>query len=138
MKKLWKCPKCGRRFLKKNQVHSCNLYPVKKHFEGKDFAKTIYNHFKNQIKKHIGSFYVESLLCCIHFVTNAYTFAAVYALKDGIKIHFTLDHKLKNKRIDRFYQMSKNRYLFNIYIESKKEINKELIGWLKESYNLKK
>lgn len=137
--KLWTCPKCGRKFLKKNQTHSCKLYPVEKHFEMKDFAKTLYNDLEATMNKQIGPFYVESLPCCIHFVTSlAYTFAAVYALRDRIRIHFTLDHKLNSERIEKFSQISKTRFKYSIDIKSDNEINKELINWLKQAYYLKK
>jgi hypothetical protein len=67
---------------------------------------------------------------------GTYTFAAVYALKNKIRIHFTLDYKLENPRIDKSSQMSKKRYLYSIDIEKEDEINKELISWLKQAYDL--
>jgi len=138
IKKLWTCPKCKRKFEKKNQVHSCNVYPLDKHFKGKEeVARPLYNNLKTKIKKNIGSFKVESLPCCIHFVSTL-TFAAVFALKDKIRIHFTLDYELESSRIDKFTQMSTNRYLYSIDIEKEDEIDKELISWLKQAYNLKK
>src|SRR5512136_1743666 len=97
--KLWICSTCKRKFEKKNQVHSCTIYPLDRHFKGKETMKPLYEKLKNEIKKDIGPFWVESLPCCIHFVTSpAYTFAAVYALKDRIRIHFGLSHKLRSSR----------------------------------------
>jgi len=139
MIKLWKCPKCGRKFEKENQMHSCTIYPVEKHFKGKEGMKPLYNKLKEKIKKNIGSFWVESLPCCIHFVTApAYTFAAVYALRDRIRIHFGLDYKLDDSRIDKFSQYSTNRYMYSIDIKNEKEIDAELVSWLKQAYNLKR
>lgn len=138
MKKIWTCPKCKRKFEKKGQVHSCKIYPLDKHFESKEeIARSLYNTLKTSIEKNIGPFKVESLPCCIHFVST-YTFAAIFALKDKIRIHFTLNYKLRSSRIDKFSQMSSNRYLYSIDIEKEEEIDKELISWLKQSYNLKK
>ncbi len=137
MKKLWKCPKCNREFEKKNQVHSCTVYPIEKHFKGKEeVARPLFEELKETINKNIGEFKIESLPCCIHFVST-YTFAAVYALRNKIRIHFTLNHKLESPRIDKFSQMSANRYLYSIDIEDKKGFDKELIKWLKEAYNSK-
>ncbi len=136
--KLWTCPKCERMFRRKNQIHSCTKYPLEKHFEKKDLAETLYNDLSSKVENQIGSFYVESLPCCIHLVTCAYTFAAVYALRDGIKIHFTLDYEVVNDRIDKSSQMSKHRFLHSIDVKSDKEIDKELIGWIKLAYNMKK
>lgn len=72
--------------------------------------------------------------CYIHFVSK-HTFAGVYALRDKIRIHFTLGYKLESSRIDKFTQMSANRYLYSIDIENEDGIDKELISWLKQAYN---
>ena len=134
---MWTCQKCGRKFERKNQSHSCNIYPLDKHFEGKEHAKVLYNRLKEEISKEIGPFTIESLSCCIHFVTT-FTFAAVYALKDKIRVNFTLNYDLKNSRLVKVSQMSANRYLYDIDIRNESEIDGELISLLKQAYNLKK
>ena len=136
MAKLWTCPKCKRKFEKTNQSHSCTVYPVAKHLKGKEVGKMLYNALTTKMKKEIGRFRVESLPCCIHFVST-YTFAAVYALRDKIRIHFTLSHKLDSPRIGRFSHVSGKRYMYSIDIKDEKEMDKELMGWIKESAKTK-
>ena len=89
-----------------------------------------------QIEKKIGPLKVESLPCCIHFVST-YTFAAVYALRNKIRIHFTLDHELENLRIKKTSQISNTKYLYSVDIEKSDEIDEELISWLRQAYNLR-
>lgn len=139
MSSFWTCPKCKRLFANKNQVHSCRFFPVVKHLEGKGkLANSLYEILKEKIKKEIGFFRIESLPCCIHLVKDpAYTFAGVYILKDKIRIHFTLSYKLENPRIDKFSQMSANRWLYSLDVKQEEEIDKELLGWLKKGYGLK-
>ncbi len=137
MKESWTCPKCQRQFEKRNQVHSCNLYPLDMHFKGKEeVARLLYDKLREQIEKNIGPLKIESLPCCIHFVST-YTFAAVYALRNKIRIHFTLNHKIENIRIKKFAQMSSTKYLHVIDLENLSEINEDLISWLRQSYNLR-
>lgn len=136
MSTLWTCPKCNRKFEKKGQTHSCTIYPVAKHLKGKKVGKRLYSALTTKMKKEIGRFRVESLPCCIHFVST-YTFAAVYALKDKIRIHFTLYRKLDSPRISRFSKMSAKRYMYSMDIRDEKEMDRELMGWLKESYKTK-
>lgn len=138
MKTIWKCPKCKREFEKKNQVHSCTFYPEEKHFERKETTKPVYQELKKKMKKHVGPFKVESLPCCIHFVKNAFTFAGTYVLKDKIRVFFTVNRSLKSSRIYKTKMLSKNRIEYLINIQNKKEINKELLGWIKEAYNFRK
>lgn len=136
--KLWKCPKCGRMFEKTEQPHSCTIYPVAKHLKGKESATELYNELKIKIKKIVGPFRIESLPCCIHFVTAAFTFAAAFAMKDRLRLHFALDHKIASPRIRRHSQIAASRYMYEVDIKDKKEMDKELLGWLKEAFNIKK
>lgn len=136
MATLWTCPKCKRKFEKKGQSHSCTVYPVSKHLAGKEVGTRLYKALTSKIKKEVGKFRVESLPCCIHFVST-YTFACAYVLRDKIRIHFTLQRKLDSARIGRFSQMSAKRYLYSMDVKDEKELDKELMGWLKESYKAK-
>jgi len=136
--KLWTCSKCGRRFGKIKQTHSCAVYPVAKHLKGKKLATDLYKELKLRVKKTIGPFYIESLPCCIHFVKAAFTFAAVYALKDGLRFHIGLDHRIKSKRIRRYAQIAAKRYMYELDIHDKTEMDTELLDWLNKAYHMKK
>ena len=135
MKMLWKCPKCKREFKNKNQSHSCTNFPLEKHFENKPYAKELFLHLKKEIEKNIGPLKIESLPCCIHLVSN-YTFSGVWALKDKIRIDFRIDSKIESKKIWKMIKMSANRYLYYLDIKDKKEVDKELLGWIKKAYFL--
>ena len=63
---------------------------------------------------------------------------AILPKKDGVlELRFALDRKLKSKRIFACVPLSKNSYKNCLLIKSPKDINAELISWLKQSYNLK-
>ncbi len=133
---MWECNNCNREFIHINQSHSCTFYPLENHFKGKEkIAKPLFDEYIKRIKKEIGPVKIESLPCCIHLVSD-YTFGAVWALKDRIRIDFRLDHTIKSSNIHKEFKMSANRYLYHLDIFDKKDINSDLIGWLKESYSL--
>ena len=132
--KLWTCPKCGRQFDRTGQTHSCRPFPLEQHFEGKPSGKLLYEKFKQAVKKQVAPFRVESLECCIHFVST-FTFAAVKILRDKIRVDFSLDRKIKNKRIGKSIQMSAHRYLYVVDILNEDDIDKELMKWIKEAYH---
>lgn len=133
---LWTCPKCGRKFEKKGQAHSCKSYALALHFKDKPTGKMLYERFKNEVHSKVGPFKIESLSCCIHFV-NTFTFAAVKILRNKIKVDFTLNRKIKNKRIAQSVQMSANRYLYVIDILNADEIDATLMNWIFEAYEIK-
>jgi hypothetical protein len=137
MAKLWKCAKCKREFAKVNQAHSCVSYPLENHFVSKAFAKELFDYLKEKIEASVGPIKVESLPCCIHFV-GSYTFGAVWAMKDKIRIDFRTDFKIESKRIWKMNQISPNRYIYYLELKDKKEIDRELLGWIKKAYELNK
>lgn len=135
--KIWKCPKCRRIFRREKQQHSCTVYPVEKHLVGKPYAKGLFLALKEIIKKRIGPFIVESLPCCIHLVNKkAYTFAAVYAMKDRIRLHLVSEMILKGRRFAKPTKMSAKRYLYSVDIKKKSEIDAGLLGVLTKAFDL--
>lgn len=132
--KLWSCPKCGRQFKRQGQSHSCRLFPVEQHFEGKPEGKQLYRIFKMAVRKHVGPFKIESLECCIHFVST-FTFVAVKILRDKISVDFSLSRKIRSNRISHVIQMSARRYLYVIDILKEDEIDEVLLKWIKEAIN---
>ncbi|MBN1374195.1 hypothetical protein JW962_02570 [Candidatus Dojkabacteria bacterium] len=134
---MWKCPKCKREFAKENQSHSCVSYPIENHFKNKDTAKRLFDALVKKITKEIGPVKIESLPCCIHLVSD-YTFGAVWALKDRIRIDLRVDYPLKNIAFYKEVQMSANRYLYFFEFKDEADITPQIMKLLKESYFLNK
>jgi len=128
----WKCPKCGRKFSKAKQPHSCRVFPLEKHFANKEYALKLFGQLKSAVRKKIGSFEVVSLPCCIHF-SKGFDFMAVLPLKDGLKIHFSLARKLSSPRIAQSAQYSAHRTMHEVKIITADEIDAELLDWLKQA-----
>jgi len=134
---LWTCPKCGRQFARRGQSHSCRAFPLEKHFEHKPAGRLLYEVLRKAVKRHIGDFKIESLECCIHFVSR-FTFAAVKIYKDKIWVDFSLSRKIKNKRIIQSVQMSANRYLYAVDIIKEDDIDEALMAWIQEAHDKKR
>lgn len=96
----------------------------------------LYDKFRMAVKNQLGSFKIESLECCIHFVST-FTFAAIKIFKDKIRVDFSLDHKIESNQIKKYIQMSANRYLYYIDIISEDEIDGKLVEWIQEASSKK-
>ncbi len=103
-----------------------NLFLLAHHFKGKPQGKLLYENFKQAIKKQIGTFKIESLECCIHFVTT-FTFELAKIFKDKIEVHFGLGRKIKNKRINKCTRLSAHRYLYYVNIYTPDEMDDTLM-----------
>ncbi len=50
---MWKCPKCGHRFVHPNCSHSCGKYKISDHFKGKsETLRRIFTIFKSYIGEY--------------------------------------------------------------------------------------
>ncbi len=84
-----------------------------------------------------GALKIEPKKTSIH-LGNRFGFAGVYTRKDYINLEVHLNHKLVSKRVSKVEQASPNRFHHNIKLTSVKDVDKELLAWLKEAYELKK
>ncbi|MDP4261364.1 MAG: DUF5655 domain-containing protein [Bacteroidota bacterium] len=135
--KLWTCPKCGRKFERQGQTHSCRPFLLEQHFEGKPAGKLLYEKLRKAVRKQAGPFKTESLECCIHFVSTC-TFAAVKIFRNKIRVDFSLSRKIKSKRFSQAIKMSAHRYFYYIDIYNEDEIDEELVQWIQEAHDKKK
>jgi hypothetical protein len=123
---------------KKNLTSGKN-YPVTEieHFKGKS------PHVLKAYKKLIASLHkfgpikIEPKKTSIHLV-NRFGFAGVYPRQDYINIEVHLNYKLQHERVGKIEQASANRYHHTIKLNSELEVDKELLIWLREAYDLKK
>lgn len=136
LKILWTCPKCGRQFERKRQSHSCRPFKIEQHFKEKPAEKELYEKLKLAVKKQVGAFKVESLECCIHFVST-FTFTAVKIMGGKLRVDFALSRKIKDKRIVQEVKMSAHRWLYFVDIYKEDEIDKKLLRWIKDAHDRK-
>src|ERR1700741_4873002 len=112
-------------------------YTELNHLEDKDPLVTeIYERLIAELQK-FGPLKIEPKKTSIH-LGNRFGFAGVYTRKNYINLEVHLNHKLTSKRVSKVEQASANRYHHTIKLTSPKEIDKELLVWLKEAYELKK
>ena len=106
------------------------------HLKDKEPAVTeMYEKLIKELQK-FGALKIEPKKTSIH-LGNRFGFAGVYTRKDYINLEVHLNHKLTSKRVSKVEQASKNRFHHTIKLNSGKEIDKELLGWLKDAYELK-
>jgi hypothetical protein len=107
------------------------------HLKDKDKIVTvIYEKLIAELQK-FGALKIEPKKTSIH-LGNRFGFAGVYTRKDYINLEVHLDYKLISKRVLKVEQASANRFHHTIKLSSPKDIDKELLIWLKKAYELKK
>ena len=132
---MWKCPKCGRQFKHKISDHSCVKVNVKTHFTGKSSnVKIVYEKLLKEIKK-FGTVNVSPVTGSI-MLKNVSTFLGVRVSKGWLDIDFFLPEETHDFPIHKTMRYSKSKTVHYVRLENLKEVDKQLIRWLKISYDM--
>ena len=112
-------------------------YSVLEHLRGREQVVTdIYGKLIVELQK-FGQLKIEPKKTSIH-LGNRFGFAGVYTRNDFINLEVHLNYKLRAERVCKVEQASANRFHHTIKLTKPKDIDKELLTWLKEAYELKK
>jgi hypothetical protein len=87
--------------------------------------------------QQFGPVRIEPKKTSIHLI-NRFGFAGVYTRKEYINLEVHLNYQLNGKRISKAEQASANRFHHTIKLSDPEDIDAELLGWLKQAYDLKK
>lgn len=96
----------------------------------------IYMRLIKELQK-VGQLKIEPHKTSIHF-GNRFGFAGVYSRKNYINLEVHLNYELTSERVSKVEKAPANRYHHTLKLTIEKDVDKELLGWLKEAYDLKK
>ena len=131
----WICPECNRKFARNKQARSCESYALDPLFvKSNPGVRALYDSLIRIVSTfgpvdiRVGSYIVS--------LRNLSTFMSIFPERNHLTITFIRDEALDEFPVYQTYQQSKNRWANHIKIESREEIDDQLIGWLKEAFVL--
>jgi len=131
----WKCPECKRTFKNTNQSHSCVIKSLDAHFIKKEpQVRATYDTLENHLKSII-DFQVSPVINAIMFTSES-TFLAIKPKKSWIDLEFVLDYEANEFPIHKIVQVSKTKFAHFVRIQQPKDVDGQLIGWIKKAYTL--
>ena len=131
----WSCPKCKRIFKHKNQWHSCVRIEAENHFSDKDpNVKKMYEKIVREVRK-FGEVNVSPVKSSIMLKSKG-TFVAIKPKLGSLDIEFFAEEEINDYPILKSLRVSKRRVAHLVRLENPKDINKQLLNWLRHSYNL--
>ena len=63
-------------------------------------------------------------------------FLGVHPMRDCLDLQIVTDHVIRAARVMKVDPVSARRFHFHVRIASQKEVDAELMGWLREAYDL--
>jgi len=101
---------------------------------GNEPASSIYKALLKRLKS-IGRFEIEPKATSLH-VVHQRGFLGVHYRKDGLLLNIVLDRALETARLKASEQVSRNRYHNEVLVATPREIDSELVRWVKEAHRL--
>lgn len=138
LKPLWTCPSCKRKFVTRNLWHSCIRRSESDFLKGKSrHAVALYRKFKALVKS-CGPILIVPVKTRIAFMVRV-RFCGVWRMDaNGIVASFWITRRLRSRRFLKVECYGPESYGYYMRIRSLRELDSELLGWLKEAYRVGK
>ena len=135
MKRLWRCPACGRGFANRNQPHACGHHTLAQHFAGKPPAiRALFREVVAAIRA-IGPVRVIPEKTRIAFQVRM-SFAQVTPRQRWLDGHVVLARRVEHPRFRRVETFSPRNHLHTFRISDPSEIDDDFRAWLAEAYQV--
>ena len=133
----WTCPNCHRSFAKSHQIHSCGDHDLAHHFINREpWLQELYQKLILALQ-NIGQFRIEPAKEGIMLKRNA-TFAWIKIQKKCLVLSFTLDLEIDEFPVYKTLKRSKSRWGHAVKMDSEDQIDGQILGWIREAWNLQK
>ena len=115
------------------KINKQSTHPLDYHFRGGRIKmKPLYNELIEKLSKEIDFEYKigKAYIGLIHTLV----FAAFRIQTEKIIVEFTIRREVKSPRINKAKHFQKQRWAYFVNIKDSKDIDKQLIDWIKESW----
>lgn len=131
----WTCPKCKRRFAKRNQAHSCQVVPLATHL-AKASPETIASYRAIvEVLKALGPLQVAPTKSGINLLSRT-SLGGIQLHQDYLDVGFVLTRRLESPRVRSLLQISPRSFVYKVRVASQDEVDAELAAWLTEAYQV--
>jgi hypothetical protein len=133
---MWPCPRCGRTFANRNQIHTCReLGTIDAHFEGADAdVRAAFDAVLAAVES-LGPVTVlpERTRIALH---ARMSFAAFMPRLHWLDGHVVLARRLSSSRFRSIEQFSPRNVLHAFRLAGPDEVDAEVQAWLAEAYRV--
>ena len=135
LRPLWRCPKCGKKFVTKNLSHSCRTYHLGPLFARRDpTVFRIYRKFERMVKA-CGPVIIEPRSNEIVFLVRVRTIAFT-PFKSSAQLRLAFARPRKNRRFIKTLSYYRRFHAHWIEIRDHSELDGQVQAWVQEAYCL--
>lgn len=130
---LWNCPKCGRTFATRKQIHICSRLTLGEALQGKSpHAVALFRKLAAMVRR-FGPVKIVPQKTRIAFQGRK-SFLGVRFLRDAIECELALPRRIEHPRFRQILSVSPGSHYHYQRISSPAELDREVRAWLREAY----
>lgn len=135
MRPLWRCPKCGARFVTRNIWHSCGKHTIRELFSvSEPHVLKLFRKFEKMVRS-CGPVTMIPQKTRVVFMVRV-RFAGAYPRKKYLLFGFALPRKVKHPRLYKYERYAPHFQGHLFKIESPEHLDNRIQHWLKEAYGV--
>jgi hypothetical protein len=129
----WKCPRCGRRFARARQAHSCAVVPLAAHLaKASPEVRAIYRALMAALRA-CGPVRAAPTKTGINLLART-SLGSVALQRTSAVLGLVLTRRLRSPRVESYLQLSPRSHHHRIRLAAAREVDAELTGWLREAH----
>jgi hypothetical protein len=135
MKPLWRCPKCGHRFVTANLWHSCGRYDLARHFTGRDpLVRRLFDRFMRVVRAQgrVTMYPQKTRIICMVRVR----FAGATTRKSGLDVHLWLKRRAEHAVLRKVEFYPPGAYVHYFRFGRLDEFDGSFSALVKEAYRI--
>ena len=130
---LWRCPRCGHRFVTRNMWHSCGRYRLADHFRGKSpLVRQLFSRFQALVRK-CGPVTMYAQETRIVFQARA-RFASALPRHHWLDCALWLKRRVELPRFRRIGSPTPRDHVHHVRLTKLAELDRELAALVREAY----
>lgn len=130
---MWRCPKCGRKFVVRNVEHTCKLRPVREHLRGKSREVAGLYRKLERVARRAGPMEVIAYKSGICF-RGRVGFAWIRVLRDKLDVGLLLPRVLRDPRVKKIFTQSQRGHVHYFAVRASGDLDREVAGWVREAW----
>ncbi len=134
---MWKCPKCGRKFARARQAHSCQVVPLKDHLvKATPETRRIYDAIMAAIRE-CGPVQVAPTKAGVNLLSGSGTSLGGLTVHRGyVNLGLVQLEEIRSPRVTWMLRLSARSVAHRIRVSSVQEVDAELRGWIRTAYEV--
>ena len=133
---LWECPRCGAKFVNRNQWHSCGQSTLEDWIAPLGPAGNALYAALEALIARCGEYHVAPAKSRVAFLAQV-RFAGITRLRDDEMVFgFALPYKLESPRVRKIKEEVPGWFSHQLRVTDPGELDDEVASWLADSYRL--